>query len=124
MGFHRNASIASLFPNNHSPALEPVYFTMGAAYLPPQLGNFGDTEPGLVGHDDTGGVGEHVLQRLDQLLLLCSVHAKLRTRSARGRPIGARGPITTEVTPTAMTPYWPRQVPETRSRTGAGGDVA
>jgi hypothetical protein len=37
----------------------------------------------LVRHNHANCVGENLLQPLNQLLLLCSVHSRLRTRSAR-----------------------------------------
>src|SRR5262249_8051806 len=67
---------------------EPIFrhFEAGARipHLPPKRCHFGDRHADLLGHDDQLGLHERSMQGVDHLLLLCSVHYRLRCL----RPLG------------------------------------
>src|SRR5260370_35755381 len=60
------------------PILRHFEASAGFPHLPTKCRHFGDRHADLLGHDDQLGLHERSMQGVDQLLLLCSVHYRLR----------------------------------------------
>src|SRR5579871_5926499 len=79
----------------------------GLPHLPPKVRHFGDRQAGLLSHDDQLRLGQDVMQGVDQLLLLRSVHLSSPMPGPSGmipiRPVAHGSPGTSPVDPVRLS---------------------